>query len=443
MNKCRKCGESEGISGTIKIDWPSVKDCQFSSKRIYCEKCWGSLESLIHSRFDMSDLEELLLLLKKWISWHGYLVLFCLEIEVMRYLKTEDKMNKKIKEAYKRLDFGDREVIFLTVYGSHLYGTENENTSDVDFKGVFLPTAEEILLGKIPKSLSFNTKTSEKGDKNTTEDVDCELYSLGYFIDLACQGQTVALDMLFAGPEALIYLSPFGSVNAQSWKFITKNMKAFLGYSRSQARKYSLKGDKLNTYQTLVDFLSDKLTLLQHLQPGDSFNGVKFTGDNLRLGHFFDYPELKELPNVEITKNEFNGLLELDVYGKKVQETVTVQYALDTYQKTIDSYGKRAKEAAENKGLDFKAISHSFRIALELKELYQTGEIKFPLRDAEFIKKIKAGELHFAEELHDKLGELVDEVEELSETCDYPDKVDRKPWNEFLIEEHRKIVLGE
>lgn len=352
-------------------------------------------------------------------------------------------MNNKIKEAFERLDFGDRKVIFLTVFGSHLYGTSTEK-SDVDFKGIFLPTAEEILLGKIPKSLSFNTKTSEKNQKNSADDVDCELYSLGYFIELACQGQTNALDMLFATTSyedsVLVNLPPYGSVNAGTWKFITKNMKAFLGYARSQARRYSLKGDKLNTYQSLVNFLSKTAERMQHLNIGDSFDVVKFTGDNLRIGHFFDYSEIKDIPNIKITKNEFNGLLELDVYGKKVQETVTVQYALDTYQKTLDSYGERAKKAAENKGVDFKAVSHSFRIALELKELYQTGEIKFPLRDADFIRKIKAGELHFANELHDKLADLVDEVEVLSETCDYPDKVDRKPWDEFLMEVHRVIV---
>ena len=81
-------------------------------------------------------------------------------------------------------------------FGSHLYGTATPD-SDLDYKGVFLPTKEQIYLGNIPKSNSHSTKqTSIEGVKNSNDDVDTEIYSLHYFIKLACEGQTVALDML-------------------------------------------------------------------------------------------------------------------------------------------------------------------------------------------------------------------------------------------------------
>ena len=41
-------------------------------------------------------------------------------------------------------------LIVKMVFGSHLYGT-NTPQSDKDFKGVFMPTNEQIYLGKIPK----------------------------------------------------------------------------------------------------------------------------------------------------------------------------------------------------------------------------------------------------------------------------------------------------
>ena len=37
-------------------------------------------------------------------------------------------------------------VIMKTVFGSHLYGLSTPE-SDMDFKGVFVPTAREIILG--------------------------------------------------------------------------------------------------------------------------------------------------------------------------------------------------------------------------------------------------------------------------------------------------------
>ena len=48
-------------------------------------------------------------------------------------------------------------TIVKLVFGSRLYGTSTPE-SDKDFKGVFLPSREEILLGKIPKSLTEKTK---------------------------------------------------------------------------------------------------------------------------------------------------------------------------------------------------------------------------------------------------------------------------------------------
>ena len=42
------------------------------------------------------------------------------------------------------------QLIYSTLFGSRLYGTELPD-SDYDVKGVFLPTADEILLGNPPK----------------------------------------------------------------------------------------------------------------------------------------------------------------------------------------------------------------------------------------------------------------------------------------------------
>ena len=45
-------------------------------------------------------------------------------------------------------------VLVKMFFGSHLYGTTNEN-SDTDLKGVFLPNKRDILLGRIPQQYSF------------------------------------------------------------------------------------------------------------------------------------------------------------------------------------------------------------------------------------------------------------------------------------------------
>ena len=49
-------------------------------------------------------------------------------------------------------------------FGAHLYGTDTK-TSDLDYKGIFLPSVEEILLNKIPKCINLSTnKTNIKNE---------------------------------------------------------------------------------------------------------------------------------------------------------------------------------------------------------------------------------------------------------------------------------------
>lgn len=95
-------------------------------------------------------------------------------------------------------------TIVKMLFGSHLYGTDTEE-SDKDYKGIFLPPFEDCVLNKIPKSL--NKSTSGKDSKNTKDDIDEEIFSLQYFIKLACEGQTVAIDMLHAPDEMIIETS--------------------------------------------------------------------------------------------------------------------------------------------------------------------------------------------------------------------------------------------
>ena len=134
-------------------------------------------------------------------------------------------------------------MIVRLKFGSHLYGCETE-TSDQDIKGIFMPTKEQIFLGKIPKSINENTKTGE--GKNTKDDTDSEIYSLHYFLKLACEGQTVAVDMLYAPDNMILETSDiWGKIVKERKKFITKNMQAFLGYCLRQCSKYSCKGSRL------------------------------------------------------------------------------------------------------------------------------------------------------------------------------------------------------
>jgi hypothetical protein len=149
-------------------------------------------------------------------------------------------------------------ILVKMKFGAHLYGTATSE-SDVDYKGVFMPSKEEVLLGRIPKSHSHSTAKDES--KNTKNDIDVEMYSFQYFIKLACDGQTVAMDMLHA-PEDMILQSSniWKTIIKNRHKFYTKNLKSFIDYARRQASKYGIKGSRINAALQVLELLNKKIT---------------------------------------------------------------------------------------------------------------------------------------------------------------------------------------
>ena len=66
--------------------------------------------------------------------------------------------------------------LYLTVFGSHLYGTNTEN-SDKDYKGIFLPSVKNLILGKKMDSISLTS--GNNNSKNSSEDCDIQ-FQRGY-----------------------------------------------------------------------------------------------------------------------------------------------------------------------------------------------------------------------------------------------------------------------
>ena len=86
-----------------------------------------------------------------------------------------------------------------------------------------------------------------------------------------------------------------------------------------------------------------------------------------------------------------------------------------------------------------------------MKEIYETGDLKYPLKDAEFILKVKKGELDFTTEVKPVLESLVAEVKELVKTVNLPAKPDIEFWNNFvygvyggaIYENYRNFLLDD
>jgi len=151
------------------------------------------------------------------------------------------------------------------------------------------------------------------------------------------------------------------------------------------------------------------------------------------------------LPELEHTYkyiDEKTGLKIYEVCGKKFQETAKLEYIIPILQKFYEGYGARAKLAAENKGIDWKAISHALRAAYQTKQLLLEHTITFPLKEAPYLLKVKKGELDFLTEVSPCLEDLMDEVEELAKISALPEKVDREYWDLFMVDVIKENLIN-
>ena len=301
------------------------------------------------------------------------------------------------------------DTIVKMKFGSHLYGTATPE-SDTDYKGVFLPSGIDIAMGNIPKSVREDTK--EGTGKNSSDDVDSEFYSLQYFIKMALEGQTVALDMLHAPIEMLEPCSNLWlEILSNRKSFYTKNSKAFVQYARKQAAKYGVKGSRLAEAEEVFKFLSVQ-------------------NPKMKLGG--RWHELPTGEHVKFIQDNKQGIKQYQVCGKIIQETVTIEYAMGIVQTFINQYGARAIMARNNEGIDWKAISHAFRAAFQVKEMLKYNTITFPRPEAWYLKQIKQGKCDY-NIIGPELDSLISKVEELTTTSNLPEKPDTEYWENWVF----------
>lgn len=303
------------------------------------------------------------------------------------------------------------QILVLSVAGSHMYGLDTPD-SDKDYLGVFIPTKEQLLLNNFPRQVKLPKSSG----------LDLQMWSIHYFLKLACQGETMAIDLLHAPYDCwLIYSDAWKELVNNRTKFFTREMKSYISYTRKQAAKYGIKG-------TRMDSLTDVINFLEGFDPSYKlFNVWEHlpTGEHI---HFIDAIEPDPYRMYQVC-------------GKKFQETVMIGYALKGLKKSLTEYGKRAKLAQDNNGIDWKAISHALRTAFQVRDILRYGDYEYPLNERGFLKSVKKGKQDFMMFVQPELEQVVKQVEELIEKSTLPYEVDIDFWKQWLINLLKKHVL--
>lgn len=297
-------------------------------------------------------------------------------------------------------------LLFKTIFGSNLYGTATGD-SDLDYKGVYAPSITDMILGKVNlfSSICVSNKENQyiKSDSNV---VETEYFTLQKFLKHLFEGQTIAVDMLYASSEFWVETPDhfwLKEIVFNREKFLSKNLNTFVKYVVKQAAKYGIKGSRLDAVDRLLEFfksVDEDSRLKDHLSVLKSF--------------------LNDHCTLFLVPNDDNKSV-LCVCGKKFLLNTRVKFVIPPLEKFTQKYGHRARQAALDEGVDKKAISHAFRSAFEIKELIETRNLIFPLKDREFLRDVKIGKLTY-KEVAPILEDLVDEVKCLVDTSDLPDK---------------------
>jgi len=287
-------------------------------------------------------------------------------------------------------------------FGSHVYGT-NTPQSDMDFKAVFIPSTTALLLQRATK-VSRNRSTGNDRSKNQVGDIDVEEFSLHGFMKLACEGQTVAIDMLFV-PESF-YTGSSGQwrhIVANRERLISSSIAPFVGYCRAQANKYGIKGSRMAAAKHAVEVFTDMQTL-----PRPMAGRARV----IDFQHLLEDSGLLDREHVCI-ESRFNKdnheVKHLSVCGKLAPFTLPIDKALEMYQGLWQRYGERSRAAMNNEGIDWKALMHARRIQDQAIELLSTGAITFPRQNADALLKIRLGERPYkevAEEIENGMEQL-------------------------------------
>lgn len=324
-------------------------------------------------------------------------------------------------------------LIMKCLFGSHLYGLQTEN-SDKDYKGIYLPERDNLLLGNYAKH--YSQSTGDDKSRNTKDDIDVEIFSLPYFIDLACKGETVALDMLHAENIHMLfdrdcgeeYSSPiWEDLKAKRKHFYTKSMKSYIGYARKQANKYGIKGSRMEAVEKVINFTSC------------SYNDEQRASLKIR-------DVIKKLPESEYVKivvmpeTKQGDLTFYEVCGRKFQDTLTLEQLKQNCQNIYDEYGDRAKLAKMDLGVDWKAVSHALRASYQMLGILQDGDFEYPLPQTKFLLEVKTGKLNFVNEVQPELDNLIAKIEKLAEESSLPEKVNRRFWDNWLLNVYREYL---
>lgn len=281
-------------------------------------------------------------------------------------------------------------LIFKTLAGSRLYGT-NTPESDIDYRGVFLPTAEQILgfngIEQIETSVPFDSVT----------------YALKKFLTLAADCNPNIVELLFApieGPTCISVQPEWKEILDFRSSFISKKAKhTFSGYAFAQ----------LARMRTHHEYITGNIP--RDVDPKD-YGAYKAASGN------WSWPSGVEQNAYSNAHNRWTN-----------------------YQTWLRDRNPYRHELEEKYGYDTKHGMHLVRLISEGEELLGTKYITLPRPDAKFLLEVKNGLFTY-----DQIVQYAEDgdkrLQEVHDKSDLPHSSDKKVIEKILTRLYGEVVYN-
>ena len=317
-------------------------------------------------------------------------------------------------------------VVYVTEYGSKLYGTDNPN-SDTDYKGIFIPTLKSVLLKRDIEHYNFNT--NNMNTKNSKDDIDLQLFSIYKWFTLLKKGETGAMDILFSffREDTQAYVdSDFSTLIKENYqRFYNKNLHSFLGYCVGQSKMYNIRGERFGELHSFVEYFN----VLVEEKSNDKLSTIYPQMEEIIAKKKYKYIQFVSAPTSRGVGETKDGIY-IEVLGKRFLGTVSIGYFSEKITTMEEQFGNRARASAN--GVDYKALSHAVRVIDEVEELIDTGFITFPLPNKVYITSVKEGKQSL-EDVMDYIDKKLNIVQEKLENSKLPERSDELFIDKILL----------
>lgn len=373
----------------------------------------------------------------------------------MAHALTKEQHDKALR-AVDALANG-RRLIFASFHGSNLYGTATPD-SDLDVRGVVLPTPEEVLLGRAHYALTSNTDHKALGK----DDVDVTLFSLAKFLHLLGGFDVNAVEMLYAADGSnpcLIAHKPYlvHRIQSVAHSLVGLAGSSPIGHARSALGALAPDQDGfVEVFQQAVDLIQAAMpaddptgaetklyslpSLLAALRalPGGAYSAHGSHANAITLEQ--DIP-----PEVLAAGRWPSHTLFVHVGDRKLPTSVTLEESLNVLRKPLQRMaGELLARRARLEGVEVstKDVYHAVRILWQYVELQATGALVFPRPQAPMLRDIRSGRL-----AGPALMEAIEEAFQAVITAralpmPFRDTPDAAVRDKLLLDLHREAIDG-